>query len=1026
MRQEVVTSIARGLGAVVSRRLGVTLGVWGEPGIGKTHLAAQVLREVPCASLSVPAALPVTELLGALPRPRQLPAWAGGQLDRLGRGEPPKPETLAATLATVLAALAPFVLHLEDVHEAAEDHLARLAGVGRAVRRSRGVGLLATSRAELPPPFLSRRLTPLGPDEVAALLGREVGVAVPPEAVAWVHARTGGNPLFALEFTRALTRQGFLWSDGLHWHWRAPPEDAVPLTVEALIAQLTASLPHPQARAVLEARALLGPLPDEDTWRGAAGVGPGAFDHARAALRRGGLLRGDDLAHPLIGEVVARDLPRERRRAYARGAVRVLMGRDPARAVDLIGPADLGEEEERALLRRAIEQARGRQDSRLAARLLGLAAERAHGGERARLALEAEELLRPDGSEPERARLARLALDAQPGHRGARLRLAGAYAAMGRDHEVEALVRALPEAERGEVRWTDVVFHAQAQSTHAVEALRTWHAHPELAQRPGSMLRAANVHANLGEFAQAERLIARGLALPDLPAHMHAALSRLLAFIRSEQGHFGEAERLFDRSLAWLETHGSAGTVAACQYERSFNLSRLGRYGEALGALNVATRRYAEAGWVQYAANARTLLGVTLGRLGRFAEAEATLLEAQGTLSRLDVTYSLANCEWELGLLYADWRPPHGGALAHKFARDALAHARSLANPRPLLTALCVAARVEAWQGDPARALGLAGEAAALDSSSVEDAYGRDVALALALEANGQTGQARACWQQAVTRTRVPEYRHEAELELARLEGDAARAASLLAWFEEVGLGALAGRARRYFPARPPAPAPPPSPPARMTVLGAFGLWRGDRAAPYRGRKRAELLAYLLEARIAGRGEVSALDLVDALYPGAPEAGARRTLKQQVYLIRSGLGQDAVLSTPNGYALGAVSSDAEDFLAGGDAELWRGAYLEGLGEGWLPGVRDALALALRARVEALLARGAPDLGRLARVLCEVEPYDQEALRLAVRALRAQGQTAAAHALYAERRAALLEVGECLPALPEGFLAGAHP
>lgn len=115
MRQEVVTSIARGLGAVTSRRLGVTLGVWGKPGIGKTHLAAQVLREVPCAGRSVPAVAPVTALLGALSRPQRLPAWAEKQLDRLGCGELSKPETLAATLATVLTDLAPFVLHLEDV-----------------------------------------------------------------------------------------------------------------------------------------------------------------------------------------------------------------------------------------------------------------------------------------------------------------------------------------------------------------------------------------------------------------------------------------------------------------------------------------------------------------------------------------------------------------------------------------------------------------------------------------------------------------------------------------------------------------------------------------------------------------------------------------------------------------------------------------------------------------------------------------------------------------------------------------------
>ncbi|WP_102124725.1 hypothetical protein [Deinococcus planocerae] len=1017
MRQDVVTGLARGLGAVVSGQISVTLGVWGEPGVSKTFLAGQVLREIPCASRSVPAVSSVAELLSVLPRPRGEAAWAVEQLERLTTRELPDPQTLTATLATVLAGLAPFVLHLEDVHEAQGEHSALLTALGRAARRSRGVGLLATSRAELPPPFLSRHVAPLGLDEVAALLEGEVGASVPPEGVAWVHGRTGGHPLFALEFTRHLTRQGFLWSDGRGWNWRAPPEETLPVTVEALIAQLTARVTHPGARAVLEARALLGHPADAETWREVAGIGPGAFEDACAALRRGHMLRGDALAHPLIGEVVARELPRERRREYARRAVQVLMTRDPARAVDLIGQARLGEDEERTLLGQALDRARQQEDTRLAARLLGLAAERERGAERVRLALEAEGLLGKGATEHERARLSRLALDAQPESREARLRLAGAYAAMGLGGEVEALVAGLPEAERGELPWVRVLFSAQAQGTHAARALRTWQAHPELARVPESVVRAANVHANLGDFRAAEHLITRGLALPDLPDRARAALSRRLAFIRSEQGHFEEAGRLFDQCLAWLEEHGSAGMVAACQYERSFNLSRLGRYSDGLEALRVAVRGYAEAGWVQYAANARALLGATLARLGQFPWAEASLLEAQGTLSTLDVTYSLVNCEWELALLYADWRPPHGGVLARKFAGDALTHARALANPRPLVSALCVAARVEAWQGDPARALDLAREAAALGPSSDEDAWGCDVALALALEANGQPERARACWRRAVTRTRVSEYRHEAEL--ARLGGDAARAAALLAWFEEAGLGALAGRARRYLPP-PPAPAPPMPPSARMTVLGTFGLSRGGQAVAYRDRKRAELLAYLLEARLAGRAEGSALDLGDALSPGVPEAEARHTLQQQGYLIRSGLGQGAVLSTANGYALGAVSSDAEDFLAGGDAPRQSGASLEGLGEGWLPGVRDALALALRERVEALLTRGA---ARLARVLCAAAPYDQEALRLAVRALEAEGQTAAARALYAERRAALLEVGERLPPAPDRFLAG---
>ena len=139
MRQDVVHNLARALQGVVSRRVGVALGVWGEPGIGKTWTAQQILRDLSCSGLSLHATVPDSALLGALPRPRKLPAWADAQLERLKNGEYLEPKTVLNTLTAVLRGLAPFVLHLEDLHECNPERKNLIVGLAQAVQHARGV-----------------------------------------------------------------------------------------------------------------------------------------------------------------------------------------------------------------------------------------------------------------------------------------------------------------------------------------------------------------------------------------------------------------------------------------------------------------------------------------------------------------------------------------------------------------------------------------------------------------------------------------------------------------------------------------------------------------------------------------------------------------------------------------------------------------------------------------------------------------------------------------------------------------------
>ncbi len=1030
MRHETITIIARQLSVVLSRRVSQTVGLWGEPGIGKTHTVQQVLREVPCQSLSLHATAPEAALVRALPHPKKIPAWVEMQLERLLSGEQIEARVLVDTLAAILSGLAPFVLHVEDLHEASPQRLELIVALARAVTRTRGVGLMVTSRAELPAPFLNHRLEPLGVQETTVILEREMGADLPDDGLEWVQARTRGNPLFALEFARYLTRQGFLWSDGQRWNWRAPPESFVPVTIEAMISQLVSSqAATPETQALLEARAILPTeFADDGIWLAVAGVSLEHFDRAYTELEHAGLLSAAGFMHPLISEVVAHELPTARRHEYAQRAIDALKETAPELAARFISDARLSDPEALALLERAMSRAREDSDQVRVVRLQSLAVEYASGIDRARLALEAEKALRMTDDYRARERLARCAFEAQPDNPDARYALGNVLAIIGQHKEVETLLAGLSQAQRTELRWVNMLFCAQANAQLVEDALRTWTDHPELAEQPdgASLHTAIQAYCDISDISAAEALIAQSLERSDLSLQNRGLIVNDLAFIRCAQGRYEEAQQLYDQSITLQRQNGQIMILASGLYGRAINLERLGRLEEARSDLLESIGLYDRSGNIREAANIRTFCGYLLMRMGDFLRAESTLLEAHEISARFGVTINHIICERELGRLYAEWQPLHGAALAMKFMRDAISHMRDSKYPQLASHVLSAAAYVAARQGDGPGAMAFATEAleALGDQDCAEERYDCVVALARALEANADPVRALERWREAHAHAQhlgLQVEVCETQLEIVRLERDRQRGLELLEWFEQRGLGSLVLRARRYFPDAEPVPVLTPIQGARLEVLGAMRLSQGGQPVIYRGRKRTEILAFLLEARIAGRLEVAALELVDALYPDELEAEARNTLKQQVYLIRSSLGTESILSTPNGYALGAVSSDAEDFLRTGEAGLWRGVYLVGSGPGWVSSVRDALTLALRSSIESSIQTDGLEAARLGRILCDMEPYDPAALHLAVHALEVSGDERAARKLYLDGRTRLLEVGEFLPASLREFL-----
>jgi hypothetical protein len=223
--------------------------------------------------------------------------------------------------------------------------------------------------------------------------------------------------------------------------------------------------------------------------------------------------------------------------------------------------------------------------------------------------------------------------------------------------------------------------------------------------------------------------------------------------------------------------------------------------------------------------------------------------------------------------------------------------------------------------------------------------------------------------------------------------------------------------AKRYFPAlflenTVHHSQQPSIPEVQIQVLGTFSLKKNNQVINIRGRKRLEFLVYLLETRVAGRTEASSSELIETFYPELLDTDAKASLKQLVYLLRQQLGSTVIQSTLNGYALENVSSDIEAFFETGDAQLMRGKYLTGMGEGRIPSVREALVHALQAKVEMLSTTDANEAGRLGKILLEMETYDLDALELTLRALTATLENP--KRLYQKMRERFLEVGERLP------------
>ncbi len=1012
---------------VLHRRSGVAVALWGEPGVGKSHAAARLLAGLPCRSATVQASTPLRSLAGRLPEPSRPVSWASATLERLRSGAAVEPARALEAVAATLARCAPFVLHVEDLHEADDERAALLRDLAAMVRRTPGVGLLVTSRTDPGTPFRRFRVEPLAEREVHELLEGALGSRLPAEAASWIAARSGGNPLFALEYLRYLGRQGHLWSDGRSWHWRRPGPDAPPPTVEALIEHfLEGALAGTGLAAAVAAKALLPAGSGAALEARAAGLTPAAWRSAERELERRGVLANGEFVHPLYRESAARLTPAERRREVARRAL-AAPELPPSQAAALVADAGLSPREAVDRLRRAADAAREAGDRTAAGRLLALASDRASGVESGSLALEAARLL-VGRDYPLMLALAERAASLLDDPTEALLVQAGGLSVRGDREALDEVLARLPPAAKTGPEWLQRLVRLLHQAGRRDEVIAAWEASPHRDQCDGGTVYCVGwAYLHAGRPRTAAALVDEWLARPTTDASGAADIKDLRASIAFYLGDNEAAEATFTELLERAATTPGASPPNTANLLRNRALARMqqARIADSLPDLEAALRVYEEVGHGLHYAGTLVMMSYAHQELGAYERAEEVLTEALEVVERAGEPGSLNGVVAQLADLYLEWPGRAHAALALRYA----VRAAEAAAPGGLesVTATYLLSRARTATGRAQEGLELAERALAMAESSevAEAVLAARFAQGLALEALGRAAEAREAYAWASARSAelgLPLHAHRYGLEVDRLDGDAERAAERERWFAARGLEHGAGLARRYFP--PPgasASSGGPRRAPRLEVLGPMRLRRAEETVPVRGGRRKALLVALTEARLAGQPEVSRLALVEALYPDGDEVRSVGALKQLVSDLRRELGASSVVTTAAGYALGEVATDVEEFLETGDTSLWRGDLGEGADwrprESVLAGVLAALAASAAAAVE----DDPVEAARAAALLRRQDPFELEHLRLHLRALRAAGLTRTLAEEYRSARDLFAEVGEELPEDAARFL-----
>jgi DNA-binding SARP family transcriptional activator len=1017
------------LHAVASKRNGAALGLCGDPGIGKSHSTHQLLRGLSCRSASVHAINSNSSILRALPSPANVPVWLERALEQFARSSM-SAKVFAETLGAFLAVLGPFVLHVEDLHEANPEQRDGWLLLAQQITRTRGVALIVTSRVVLPEPFETITLEPLGLSDTTRLLEAEAGAKLPSEAITWIEGYAQGNPMFTLEYFRHLSRIGALWSDGTRWRWRAPNDQEMPTSVEAVISQhLRNVMALPEARAGLQAKAVL-PLEVADTlWAQVAGLHPSELHTAKLELEDHGILRAGRFAHPLYREAVLEELLPAERQVLAERTLESLQTYDPVAALPALEAAGWPKNKELDLLERALAQAQASHDLAMQAQVTSLLAEHTSGTERTRLRLESVRLMR-EVNPVAALELAQTTRRLDPFNLELNCVCAELLADLRRPVEAEHLLadtKQLLTSSTDRHRWLLARFEVRHYNRDYVGMIELWHERQRL--EPDDcpnfpVVAVARAFALLRRADEAYEVLTEAMAREDLTSLELMELLFVRCFIPHFEGHLIESEKRLNDFLETIESLDDPSARMGALRCEGYSLRALAHNGldQPQAALEdeLKALEYPVAmGMGSQYAEQQNYLALFLLETGEYQRAEEIMFEIRPILERNGNAIPLSMLERFAARLYLEWDVPHGGVLALRHAQASLRLMESAGrNAAYLGGALIVATWAEALYGQPNEALRLIDELVEYTHSIKNPHHLGIVAWlrGLTFERLERIPEAIASLQEAASSTVVlhvgPSHQRIC-LDLDRITGNVNSARKRLTYFRERGMGNAQKVTLRFFPQLAETPAViPEGNTIRLEVLGPMAI--NGKVISGRSKKGKELLAMLLHARLNKRDELNDLELLDTLYPDLNEESAGSALRQLVYRLRSSIGADVIVRTGNGYTLGEVQTDVEEFLTGASTQLWRGPFLSGLEDSWAGSVRSTVTQALRNTVKGLIERDPVEALRLARILIEVEPYDHVALELGLRAAQAAQDSLGAKSLYNSTRKRFGEVGEPLP------------
>jgi tetratricopeptide (TPR) repeat protein len=608
--------------------------------------------------------------------------------------------------------------------------------------------------------------------------------------------------------------------------------------------------------------------------------------------------------------------------------------------------------------------------------------------------------------------------------------IASRHALNGHRSEMHATLERLPIQHRTGAFWEIELMHMLFDSGSYDEVLEIWHSHPEIHFNCTTRI-IYNVAFGLiqrGELDAAQQLVLEKLEQSDHTELERASLVDILAMVAFYSGHYAQAEPYFnDLVVIYRNAHDETGLANALR-NGSVNRLQLGLYQESLPDFEESIRIYESWGANIMVAQTQVMLAAVLLEQGDYERLESMLQEALAVFHKVPDQPFLAHCLSTCVLLYARWRTPQSAILAEKYARELLEVAKRLETPNLLALAFLGQANAETLVGRPAQGLEAADKALdyAIQIAYAEAQMSAHEVRGEALWALGQINKAKAAWLEAermYIKSGMVLEGHRVGIALDSLSNNLVSAKPHLAWFESRGLyGAVDGVLRRFPELRSTEMIQNTDPPLiHLELLGSFQINLGGKPQSIRGQKRQELLILLLGARILGQSEVTQLELFDALYPKEDEDRAASSLKELIRGTRSSLKAAVIETTPNGYALGNVSSDAEEFLKTGNSSLWRGSYLQGLEVSASESVRESLELALQNCVQKLLETDPKEAARVSRFLLEMNPYDLEHLHLCVQAFKASDNYKTLGRIYTEARERLAAVGESLPERWQDFL-----